>query len=178
MSRSPVEKQREYNRRYRAKRTPEQRAAFVKKQAAWKRADPYYHEKRTRGLMIERCDRPANKRFHRYGGRGITVCERWRESFENFLADMGRRPPGTTIDRIDNDGNYEPGNCRWATRREQRLNSSQNHFLSFRGETLPLCVWAERLGLPTYVIRARLNRLGWSVEDALTQPTRKVIRGR
>lgn len=120
-----TEKQREYNKRYRNKMTPERRTVFVEKQKAWKKADPYYHEKQVRGQMLDRCYRPGNKRYDRYGGRGITVCDRWRESFENIITDMGKRPsPLHVLDRINNDGNYEPGNCRWATRKEAGLNQT------------------------------------------------------
>jgi hypothetical protein len=72
--------------------------------------------------MIERCTNPHDTDWKNYGGRGIAVCDRWRHSFEAFLEDMGEKPPGHSIDRINNDGNYEPGNCRWATASEQQHN--------------------------------------------------------
>lgn len=118
--------------------------------------------------MIQRCRNPNTVSFHRYGGRGIKVCERWR-LFENFLADMGERPAGMSLDRIDNDGHYEPGNCRWATRTEQSRNMSRNRLLTFNGETMPVSAWAEKLRLPRKVLEGRL-RNGWSIDRALTTP--------
>lgn len=107
-----------------------------------------------------------------YGGRGISVCQRW-ESFESFLADMGERPDGLSIDRINNDGNYEPGNCRWATRAEQNNNRSVTVFLTLRGRTQLLSAWASELGV-SYDTLKRRRLDGWPDEKILTQP----IRGR
>jgi hypothetical protein len=119
--------------------------------------------------MVARCTDSGSDHFAHYGGRGITVCDRWR-SFENFLADMGERPPGTSIDRHpNNDGNYEPGNCRWATPREQMNNTRLTRRLTFRGETASVSEWARRTGLSHSGIRNRLAR-GAAVEAALSAP--------
>lgn len=121
--------------------------------------------------MIERCANPDHVGAVSYVTRGITVCERWRESFEAFLADMGPRPEGKTIDRIDNSGPYSPENCRWATNAEQSRNKRNNHMLTARGETLCLADWAARVGTSPTTILGRLNR-GWSESDAVTRPLR------
>lgn len=104
-----------------------------------------------------------------YAGRGIVVDPRW-EVFENFIADMGRRPsPDHSIDRIDNDGNYEPGNCRWATRKEQARNRRSNALLTHVGRTQTIAAWAENTGVKPNTIWMRVHVLGWSVGLALTK---------
>lgn len=125
--------------------------------------------------MKTRCHVETSKDYERYGARGISVCERWRDSFEAFFADMGPRPSGRhQIDRKDNDGNYEPGNCRWATPRENALNKRSTRMISCFGEMLPLSRWAERTGICRVLIMHRL-RNGWSTEEALTaRPSRSL----
>lgn len=120
--------------------------------------------------MMSRCTRPSNVAYARYGGAGITVCERWR-IFDNFLADMGERPAGKNIDRIDGAKGYEPGNCRWATSQEQARNRRSNKLLTFQGRTKAIAEWADEVGLNRDAITKRL-RLGWTVERALTAPRR------
>lgn len=105
-----------------------------------------------------------------YSERGIAVCDRWKE-FENFLEDMGFRPEGMTLDRKDNDKGYSKENCRWATMKDQGRNRSSNRNVTFNEETLCLSEWAERTGIDKRTLRSRLEK-GWSVEDALTVPTR------
>ena len=118
--------------------------------------------------MQARCRDPKRRDYGRYGGRGITVCARW-ETFELFFADMGTRPAGTTLDRIDGDGHYEPGNCRWATAIQQNRNRSNNRRLTYRGMTLCIADWSERTGISPTTLWRRLKR-GWSVEQALGLP--------
>lgn len=110
--------------------------------------------------MKDRCLNPNNKQYAEYGGRGITVCERWKNSYENFLADMGSRPSKEySIDRFpNNDGNYEPGNCRWATSIQQNRNRRSNHLVTYNGETLPIKAWAERFKISHVTLRWRLEQ--------------------
>lgn len=120
--------------------------------------------------MIQRCYDPKVKSYHRYGGRGITVCDRWRESVINFVADMGNAPDSKhSLDRINNDGNYEPSNCRWATMKEQHRNKRNNRFLTHAGETLVIQDWAIRIGIDHTTLVNRLQR-GWTVEKSVTTP--------
>lgn len=110
--------------------------------------------------------------YDKYGGRGITVCERWQglDGFENFLADMGERPSDRhSIDRIDNDGPYTPKNCRWATGIEQQGNRRITRKLTYQGRTQTIREWATELGVPLYVISTRIQH-GWPVERIITQP--------
>lgn len=118
--------------------------------------------------MRARCRNSRTTSFKDYGGRGITVCDRWHR-FENFLADMGKRPEGHQIDRINNDGNYEPGNCRWTSRKEQNRNKRNTLFFTVGGETKSLSEWAERIGMTRDALTQRLKN-GWSVEAAMLTP--------
>jgi hypothetical protein len=125
--------------------------------------------------MKARCNRPSHMHYSSYGGRGIVICERWLQ-FENFLADMGPRPSRKhSLDRIDNDGNYEPGNCRWATAYEQGANTRQNRLITFRGTTMCLKNWARTVGIKENLLRYRISK-GWTLDKALTTPTRRWIR--
>lgn len=120
------------------------------------RRHPLYNTWRA---MTQRCHNPAHHAYDRYGGRGITVCEEWRRSFPAFVAGVGDRPSARhTLDRIDNDRGYEPGNVRWATRREQQRNMRSNALLTFDGETRPLAEWMERLGVSEGVYRGRVRK--------------------
>lgn len=126
--------------------------------------------------MRARCLDPKNKNYDRYGGRGIRICERW-DDFAAFYADMGPRPSSKhSIDRINNDGNYEPGNCRWATQKEQVSNSTRVRMIECHGRVQSLEAWAQETGLSRDVIRSRVSAYGWSVERALSEPKRKTKR--
>ena len=122
--------------------------------------------------MMRRCYDDQYKDYEHYHSRGITVCEEWRNDAGQFVKDMGECPEGYTLDRIDNNGPYAPWNCRWATRLTQARNSSQVRLLTFNGQTKPMSQWAEEMDISYYVLRTRLNNLGWDVARALTEPVR------
>lgn len=127
-----------------------------------------YPEHASWHAMIRRCTNPASEVYNYYGGRGITVCQRWLNSFWDFIEDVGRRPaPGMSLDRINNDGNYVPENVRWATRQQQSENQRNNVKITHQGLTLNVVQWARKLGINPTTIRARLDS-GRSDAEALS----------
>ena len=131
-----------------------------------KHDSPIYH---VREAMLQRCRNPKCAVYGNYGGRGVAVCERW-ERFENFYEDMGDPPNGMSLDRIDNDGVYSPGNCRWAARKQQQRNMRTNVEVPYRRKSVLLIDLFDRLDLPGLKYNAVHQRVrrGWSVERALT----------
>lgn len=128
--------------------------------------------------MCQRCSNPKAKQYEDYGGRGIKVCARW-DLFDNFLVDMGPRPDGKhpsgramyTLERKDGNADYEPGNCIWATYKEQACNKRNGRMVTYLGETLPLATFVDRSGLDYKIVHQRIVR-GWTVARALTEPHR------
>ena len=123
--------------------------------------------------MKKRCLNPDHRNYAGYGGRGIDVCQRWME-FENFLSDMGNRPDGMSLDRINNDAGYSPENCRWATAIDQNNNRRSNTLITFDDKTFTVSQWARELGMKKNALIERF-RHGWSVERAFTTPVQKRI---
>lgn len=120
--------------------------------------------------MRTRCLSPNHKQWHRYGGRGIKVCERWLKSFANFIQDMGERPSDQyTLERVDNNGNYEPQNCLWVTREQQSNNMARNRLITIDGETHNTTQWAKIVGLNRGTINYRLC-MGWPEREAILLP--------
>lgn len=120
----------------------------------------------------DRCHNPKSKGYQFYGARGITVCERWRSSFEAFRQDMGLCPVGFTIERKDNNGNYNPENCKWASWEEQHQNKRGGFYITFNGATMLASHWDKKQGLRKGTIGRRIN-LGWTVERAIMSPSRR-----
>ena len=120
-------------------------------------------------MTLQRCYNPNSADYRFYGGRGIGVCDRWRESFDNFLADMGVRPDGMTLERKEVDGDYTPDNCIWATRKQQSSNRRLTVTLTIDGVTRSMSEWAEITGISYSTLKARKQRLGYSDEDCINK---------
>jgi len=121
--------------------------------------------------MLQRCENPSIKYYKDYGGRGITVCAEWHDPvvFIDWALANGWRK-GLTIDRINNNGNYEPSNCRWVTQKENNRNKRSNHLITFNGKTQTMAQWAEEVDIGPCTLRYRINNLHWPIERALTEP--------
>ena len=118
--------------------------------------------------MKRRCYNPNWHAYHRYGGRGIMICDRWLNSFQNFYGDMGPRPVGYEIERKNNDIGYSPDNCEWASRTSQSNNTSASRKIEFKGTTKTLSEWAKHLGISRDRLAARIDRLGMTLDQAFT----------
>jgi hypothetical protein len=123
--------------------------------------------------MIQRCYNQNRRDFKSYGANGVTVCEKWRASFIEFFNDMGHRPDGMSLDRINPEKGYSPDNCRWATTRQQARNRRVNRMLTHDGKTMCLQEWAEEVGINNITLQSRLAK-NWTVERALTQPVARI----
>lgn len=123
--------------------------------------------------MKARCLNPKDQHYYAYGKRGIKVCDRWVNSFQNFMVDMGLPPKGTSLDRIDVNGDYCPENCRWANNKIQANNRRNTIYLEFKGVIKPLAIWADELKINPDTLACRIFRSGWSIEKAFTTPIRK-----
>ena len=128
--------------------------------------------------MLNRCYREKHNRYHRYGGRGIGVCPEWLGDggFDAFVDSMGICPEDMSLDRVNNDEDYRPSNCRWATRSEQALNRASTRRISFNGQTLSIKEWAEVAGIPESTLERRINNSSMGIEKALTTPVRRYRR--
>lgn len=123
--------------------------------------------------MKYRCKSPGNSDYKHYGAKGISVCKKWDESFEAFVSDMGERPEGYSLDRIDPLGNYEKGNCRWASNRKQADNKATTIMLPYAGVVKTLTEWSRLLDVHRQTIYDRIFRLNWSIEEAFTTPSKR-----
>lgn len=122
--------------------------------------------------MLQRCNNPKSQKFKRYGGRGIRVSHEWH-LFANFISDLGERPDGFSLDRIDNNGNYCKENCRWASPITQSHNRENNRMINFRGESMCISEWARHTGLSVPTLTGRINA-GWDIERALLSPVKRI----
>lgn len=131
------------------------------------------------GRIIGRCTNEKSNDYKYYGGRGIKICNEWKNNFQSFY-DWARNngyKEGLTIDRIDVNGDYEPSNCRWVSRKIQSLNKRDNHFITYKGKTQTLTEWGQELNIKPSIISERINKLSWTIEDSLLKPIRKIKKG-
>lgn len=122
--------------------------------------------------MNKRCHTPRDANYPNYGGRGITVCPEWQDGPEQFIADMGEKPPGMTLDRKDNNLGYSASNCEWVTMQDQQNNKRTNVLLAHEGESMTIAQWARKLGMKKVTLTGRIAS-GWSTEAALTTPVKR-----
>lgn len=128
--------------------------------------------KKAFNVTKQRCYNPDNSDYKRYGARGITICERWLNDFNNLVRDMGLRPEGLTLERLDNEGPYSPNNCIWATRKTQSMNKEHTKTITLDGVTRPLTEWAILKNIPYNTLKARINVLKYTPEEALSKPVK------